>query len=135
MKTYWKCFYVNDYNLRFSYIFVKIFATFFSRPEICKNQLTSLSLKSKTGFSQDGDPVTGTNLVVVVLEPLNGLLVANPLEGFLGRLEVGVEFSDQVAQGMLQHSAGKLTFISSRKSVFRSIVDQTLVSSRKRVQR
>jgi hypothetical protein len=53
----------------------------------------------------------GTNLVVVVLEPLNGLLVANPLEGFLGRLEVGVELSDQVAQGMLQHSARKLTFI------------------------
>jgi hypothetical protein len=52
----------------------------------------------------------------VVLEPLNGLLVANPLEGFLGRLEVGVELSDQVAQGMLQHSAGKLTLISSRES-------------------
>ncbi len=69
----------------------------------------------------------------MILEPLNGLLVANPLEGFLGRLEVGVELGDQVAQGMLQHSAGKLTLISSRKSVLRSIVDQTLVSSRKSV--
>jgi hypothetical protein len=70
----------------------------------------------------------GTNLVVVVLKPLNGLLVANPLEGFLGRLEVGVELSDQVAQGMLQHSADKLTFISSKKSVLRSNeMDQTTI--------
>ncbi len=95
--------------------------------------MISLCLKRKTGFCQDGHPVEGTNLVVVVLEPLNGLLVANPLEGFLGRLEVGVELSDQVAQGMLQHSARKLGLISSRKSMLWSIADQAIVSSRKSV--
>ena len=36
----------------------------------------------------------------MVLEPLYGLLVADPLKGLLGRLEVGVQLGDQVAQGM-----------------------------------
>jgi len=59
----------------------------------------------------------------VVLEPLDGLLVTDALEGFLRRLEVGVELRDQVAQRMLQHSAHQLPLTK------RMLINRTLEES------
>ena len=69
----------------------------------------------------------------MVLEPLYGLLVADPLEGLLGRLEVGVQLGDQVAQGMFQHSATTIINISN-KEIFNSPQSQTARRTKSRSQ-